>query len=153
MKQGRPPISGRTSLYGLFADPIEHLQTPSLLNELLDRRGVDGVFLPLHVTPEHLTEAVAGTRHIRNFCGYCVSIPHKAMAAGLCDELLPNAKACGVVNSVRIVSCREILGRRLEATLLRFMSRLQRTQRRSNIVPSFGTGIHPYSDSSISREV
>ena len=102
MKQSRPPISGRTRLYGLFADPIEHLQTPTVLNELLERRGVDSVFVPLHVTPEHLREAVAGIRHIRNFSGYSVSIPHKAMAAGLCDELLPNAKACGVVNSVRI---------------------------------------------------
>ena len=102
MKQGRPPISGRTQLYGLFADPIEHLQTPTVINELLDRRGVDAVFVPLHVTPEHLTEAVAGIRRIRNFAGYGVSIPHKAKAAVLCDELLPNAQACGVVNAVRI---------------------------------------------------
>ena len=102
MKQGSPPISGRTRLYGLFADPVEHLQTPAVLNELLERRGVDAVFVPLHVAPEHLAVAVAGMRHVRNFAGFCVSIPHKAEAAGLCDELLPNARACGVVNGVRI---------------------------------------------------
>ena len=102
MKQDRPPISGRTRLYGLFADPVEHLQTPAVLNELLNRRGVDAVFVPLHVAPEHLAAAVSGMRHLRNFAGFGVSIPHKAEAAGLCDELLPNAGACGVVNTVRI---------------------------------------------------
>jgi shikimate dehydrogenase len=41
-------------------------------------------------------------RHLRNFSGYGVSIPHKGMAARLCDELMPNARACGVVNSIRV---------------------------------------------------
>ena len=102
MKLGSPPISGTTRLYGLLADPVEHVQTPAALNELLDRRGVDAVFLPLHVTPEHLAEAVAGIRRIRNFSGICATIPHKSTLPGLCDELLPNARACGVVNTIRI---------------------------------------------------
>jgi shikimate dehydrogenase len=100
MKQNRPPISGRTRLYGLFADPVEHLQTPAVLSELLDRRGVDAVFMPLHVTAEHLAVTVAGMRHLRNFAGYCVSLSHKPMAARLGDALLPNARACGVVNAL-----------------------------------------------------
>jgi shikimate dehydrogenase len=41
-------------------------------------------------------------RHLRNFAGYGVSMPHKAMAARLCDALLPNARACGVVNVIRV---------------------------------------------------
>lgn len=102
MTQGRPPISGRTRFYGLFADPIGQVQTPAAFDALLDRRGVDAIFVPLHVTAEHFAAAVAGMRHIRNFAGYRVSIPHKAIAARLCDELLPNARACGVVNAVRI---------------------------------------------------
>ena len=102
MKQIRPPISGNTRLYGLFADPVDHLQTPAVFNELMDRRGVDGVFLPFHVAPEHLAAAVTGLRHFQNCRGFGFSIPHKAAAAELCDELLPNAEACGAVNGVRI---------------------------------------------------
>ena len=102
MKQGSPPINGRTRLYGLFADPVEHVRTPTALNELLDRRGVDAVFLPLHVAPEHLATAVAGIQRIQNFAGFCATIPHKSATAELCDELLPNARACGVVNTVRV---------------------------------------------------
>ena len=102
MTQGRPPISGRTRFYGIFADPISQVQAPAAFNALLDRRGVDAVFVPLHVTAEHFAAAVAGMRHLHNFAGYTLTIPHKVMAAHLCDELLPNARACGAVNAVRI---------------------------------------------------
>jgi shikimate dehydrogenase len=102
MQQSHPPISGKTRLYGLFADPVDHLQTPAVLNALLAQRGVDAVVVPLHVTAEHLATTVAGMRHLRNFAGYGVSIPHKPMAARLCDALMPNAQACGVVNVIRV---------------------------------------------------
>ena len=102
MQHSRPPLSGRTQLYGLIADPVAHLQAPAALNALFDRRGVDAVCVPLHVTAEHFTATVAGMRHLGNFAGYGVSMPPKAMAARLCDELLPNARACGVVNIIRV---------------------------------------------------
>jgi hypothetical protein len=47
MQHSRPPLSGRAQLYGLFADPVEHLQAPAALNALFDRRGVDAVCVPL----------------------------------------------------------------------------------------------------------
>jgi shikimate dehydrogenase len=78
------------------------LQTPAVLNALLAQRGVDAVMIPLHVTAEHLAATVAGMRHLRNFSGYAVTIPHKGMAARLCDTLLPNARACGAVNAIRV---------------------------------------------------
>ena len=110
MNSGSPPISGKTRLYGLFADPVDHLRTPAVLNEYIDHRGADAVVVPLHVAPQNLPEAVAGIRHIQNFGGFMVSIPHKSAAAALCDELLPNAKACGVVNTVRIDLDRRLIG-------------------------------------------
>lgn len=38
MTQGRPPISGRTRVYGIFADPIDHVQTPAVFNTFFDER-------------------------------------------------------------------------------------------------------------------
>lgn len=78
------------------------MQTIAVVNALLDRRGVDAAIVPLHVTAEDFAATVAEMRHLRNFDGYAVSIPHKPMAARLCDELLPNATACGVVNVIRV---------------------------------------------------
>ena len=37
MQQSRPSISGRTQIYGFFADPVEHLQAPAGLNARFER--------------------------------------------------------------------------------------------------------------------
>jgi shikimate dehydrogenase len=102
MQQHRSSITGKTRLYGLLADPVEHLQAPAMLNARLEARGIDAVWVPLRVRAEDLVAAAAGLRRTRNFAGYGVSIPHKAAAARLCDELLPNARACGVANVIRV---------------------------------------------------
>jgi shikimate dehydrogenase len=102
MQHSRPPLSGRTQVHGFFADPVEHLRAPTNVNARFDRHGIDAVCVPLHVTAEHFASIVTGMRHLRNFAGYLVSIPHKVMAAGLCDELLANARACGAVNVIRV---------------------------------------------------
>lgn len=102
MTQGRPPISGKTRFLGIFADPIDHVRTPAVFNAFFDQRGVDAVFVPLHVTPDHLQAAMLGMRHIGNFAGYTLTIPHKTTAVRYCDVLLPRALACGAVNAVRV---------------------------------------------------
>lgn len=75
---------------------------PALFNAVFDRHGVDATFVPLQVSAEHLAAVIAGMRHLRDFAGFCVTMPHKSAVAHLCDVLLPNAQACGVVNAVRI---------------------------------------------------
>jgi shikimate dehydrogenase len=102
MQHSRPPLSGKTQFYGFFADPVDHLRAPTNLNARFNRQSIDAVCVPLHVTAEHFVATVAGMRHLRNFAGYLVSIPHKVMAASLCDALLPNARACGAVGVIRV---------------------------------------------------
>src|SRR5262245_33146330 len=103
MQPGRPPVSTTTRLY-LFLHAMEQrpVAVPALFNAMFDQRGVDAIFMPLQVAPERLAAAIAGLRQLRDFAGFCVTMPHKAAVAKLCDELLPNAQACGVVNAVRI---------------------------------------------------
>jgi shikimate dehydrogenase len=104
MPQGRPPISTTTRLYGHFAHATgqRSMALPALMNALLDQHSVDAIWVPLQVSAEHFATAVAGMRHLRDFAGFAVVVPHKVAAARLCDVLLPNAQACGVVNAVRI---------------------------------------------------
>jgi shikimate dehydrogenase len=104
MPPGRPPMSTTTRLYGIFADSAGQrpMTAPALFNALFDRHGIDAIFVPFQVTPAHVAAAIAGMRHLRNFAGFAVTMPHKAAVAQLCDTLLPNAQACGVVNTVRI---------------------------------------------------
>jgi shikimate dehydrogenase len=102
MTHGRPPISGTTRFLGIFADPIDHVRTPAVFNAFFDQHGIDAVFVPLHVTPDHLEAAMRGMRHIANLAGYTLTIPHKITAMRHCDVLLPRALACGAVNAVRV---------------------------------------------------
>jgi len=104
MPHGRPPISTTTRLYGHFAHQIGHRPQPVavVVNALLDQRGVDALWMPLQVPAEHFAAAVAGLRHLRDFAGFTVTMPHKVTAARLCDVLLPQAQACGAVNAARI---------------------------------------------------
>ena len=103
-------INGKTKLYGLFADPVDHLQTPTAFNHLIASMSLDATFVPFHVSAEQLPVAITGLRAIRNCPGFCVSLPHKNAVAELCDELMPNALACGVVNGVRFDSKRRLIG-------------------------------------------
>jgi len=129
MQQKGPVISGTTRFYGLFADPVAHLQAPGVFNSLLERHGVDAFFIPLHVKAEHMEAALFGMRHILNFAGYGVSIPHKVMAARLCDELLPNARACGVANVIRVDPDGRLVGETLDGV---GMVRALKTKRKLN---------------------
>jgi shikimate dehydrogenase len=78
------------------------MTVPALFNALFDRHGLDAIFVPLQVAAEHVAAAIAGMRHFRDFAGFCVTMPHKAAVAALCETLFPNAQACGVVNAVRV---------------------------------------------------
>ena len=91
MPHGRPPMSTTTRLYGHFAySTIQRpMPVPALMNALLERRGVDAIYVPLQVAPEHVAAVIAGMRHLRDFAGFCVTMPHKAAVAQLCDVLAP----------------------------------------------------------------
>ena len=56
------PISGKTSVYGIIADPIGHVRGPTIFNPLFEKLGMDAVMVPFHVTATSLSRAVAGFR-------------------------------------------------------------------------------------------
>ena len=135
MKQGRPTVSGKTLLYGLLADPVDHLQTPAAFAELLDRRGFDATFIPLHVCSADLPAAVEGLRSIQNCLGFCVSIPHKTEVARLCDKLLPNAQACCAVNGVRFDNNRRLVGETFDGLgMVRAISRQRKLDKNTKVL-------------------
>ena len=98
MQRGRPPVSAETRLYGMFLHPPQQraLAVPALFNALFDQHGIDAMLIPLQVTAEQLAPAIAGMRRLRDFAGFCVTMPHKAAVARLCDVLIPNARPVAV---------------------------------------------------------
>lgn len=108
-------ISGRTRVWGILADPIHHVKTPQALNAMMRERGVDGVMVPMHVSPADLAALVDGLRRMRSLHGLIVTVPHKTAMFDLCDETTPAARQSGAVNAVRIVDGR-LSGTMLDGT-------------------------------------
>ena len=94
-------ITGHTRLYAIVGDPVAQVQTPQAINRLLADRGIDGVLVPLQVAAADFAAFAASLRHLKNFGGMVVTVPHKTAMAALCDHISPAAAAVGAVNVVR----------------------------------------------------
>lgn len=98
---GTGPITGRTRLYGILADPIVHVKTPQVMHALFVEHDIDGVLVPFHVTPGGLAVALEGLRRVENFGGFIATVPHKPAMLTLCDRVSDHARLVGAVNCVR----------------------------------------------------
>jgi shikimate dehydrogenase len=68
-------------------------------NAALNALGIDGIYVPFHVIPEHLPAAIAGVRALQ-IAGLSVTVPHKESIIPLLDEIDPAAQRIGAVNTV-----------------------------------------------------
>jgi len=93
-------ISGKTAVFGVLGHPIAHTLSPAMHNAALREMGVDGVYVAFDVAPAQLAAAVAGLQAL-GVRGVNCTIPHKEGLIPLMDELTPEARAIGAVNTVR----------------------------------------------------
>jgi shikimate dehydrogenase len=92
-------IGGATRLVGLIGDPVEHSLSPLMQNAAFAAVALDWTYVPLPVRQERLEEAVAGLEAL-GFAGANVTIPHKTIVVGYCDELDDVAARAGSVNTL-----------------------------------------------------
>lgn len=92
-------ITGRTRVVGIFGDPVAHSLSPLMQNAALQAAGIDAVYVPFHVTPAQLCDAVSALR-VMGMQGVNLTIPHKETACALVDELDPTAALIGAVNTI-----------------------------------------------------
>lgn len=92
-------ITGRTGLAGIMGWPISHSRSPALHNFWLDEHGIDGVYVPLPVRPEHLAQALRALPAL-GFRGCNLTLPHKQMAMSIVDRVDALARQIGAMNTV-----------------------------------------------------
>lgn len=86
--------------YAVIGDPIAHSLSPVIHNKIFQFLGDhDRVYIALHITPRQLAAAVDIMR--ANFEGFNVTIPHKQAIIPFLDELTPEARRYGAVNTVK----------------------------------------------------
>jgi len=95
------PVTGRTKIMFILADPVAHVRGSALFHEHFRRNGLDAVIAPLHVRPEDLGPVVAAIRKMRNVAGFGVTIPHKIEILNHVDSRSERAGRVGAVNFVR----------------------------------------------------
>ena len=94
-------ITGTTRVFGVIADPIDHVRAPMVFNPVFEDRKIDAVLVPLHIPAHDLEKSIRGLAALPNMGGVCVTIPHKLPMANLCDDLSLAAQITGAVNAVR----------------------------------------------------
>ncbi len=93
-------ISGRTRVYGVIGDPIEHTLSPLMHNAAFEALKLDCAFLAFKVKPAEVGDAISGIRAL-NIQGLNVTMPHKEAVIKHLDEIDPTARFLNAVNTIQ----------------------------------------------------
>ena len=86
---------------GVFGDPVAHSLSPQMQNAALKQSKIDMQYGRFQVASGELSEAVELCRK-HDFVGLNLTVPHKVAALELVDDLDPEARQIGAVNTIAI---------------------------------------------------
>lgn len=92
-------ITGRTKIVGIFGHPVGHTFSPAMHNAAFEALGLDYRYLAFDVRPELLRKAVEAIRAL-GLSGVNVTVPHKEKVVRYLDQLSPDARRIGAVNTI-----------------------------------------------------
>src|SRR5438067_11823084 len=98
-----PPIR-----LAVFGDPVAHSKSPQLHNPALAACGIRAQYCRLHIRADELAEALRLLPR-NDFIGINVTIPHKAAALALVDDVEDYARRAGGVNTI-VVEGEKLIG-------------------------------------------
>lgn len=98
-KQKQLTIDGKTKLFGLFGDPVEHSLSPVMHNAAFREKGLNCCYLPFRVFKEDLPAAVKSIVAL-GLKGINITAPHKEAVVQYLDELSSEAAFLQAVNTV-----------------------------------------------------
>jgi len=92
-------MSDKILLAGVIGAPIAHSKSPLLHGYWLNRYGIAGHYIPLHVEQMDLEEVLRMMPKM-GFVGANVTIPHKETVLGLADIVTDRAALIGAANTL-----------------------------------------------------
>jgi shikimate dehydrogenase len=92
-------LTGHTRIVGVIGDPVEHSRSPQMHNAAFAKAGLDYVYVPFHVRPNDLADAIAGFKAI-NVVGINVTLPHKQTVISHLTSISREAELIGAVNTL-----------------------------------------------------
>lgn len=91
-------VTGKTKIYGIIGNPIEHSLSPVFQTWFLDQSGLDAAYVPFCVQQEDVEAAMHGLWAL-GVQGFNVTVPHKESVLPFVD-LDESARMIGAVNTV-----------------------------------------------------
>jgi shikimate dehydrogenase len=95
---------------GVIGHPIAHSKSPLIHNYWIAEHGLNGGYEAIDIPPEDLPEALPRLLRDEGYKGFNLTLPHKEIALGICDEIDDLARAVGAVNTVWIDESGKICG-------------------------------------------
>ncbi|MFZ0441542.1 MAG: shikimate dehydrogenase [Methanobacterium sp.] len=92
-------ITGKTNVFGIIGDPVEHSLSPAMHNAAFEKLCLDNIYVPFLVKAEELEDAIKGA-HAMGIKGLNVTIPHKTEVINYLDYLDIAAGLIGAVNTI-----------------------------------------------------
>ena len=93
-------VGGKTKVFGLIGDPIEHTFSPLIQNSIAKKAKEDFLYVPFHVKKEGLEYAVKGAYEL-GIRGLNVTVPHKKAILNYLCGIDKKAQAIGAVNTLK----------------------------------------------------
>jgi shikimate dehydrogenase len=84
---------------GVMGWPVDHSRSPALHGFWLKTLGIDGSYVRIPVKPDDLEKALRDLPG-QGFAGCNLTVPHKEMAMDIVDEISPEGRRIGAVNTV-----------------------------------------------------
>jgi shikimate dehydrogenase len=93
-------VDGRTQLYAVLGDPVDHSLSPRMQNAAFEAAGMNAVYVALQVPAPRLQQALDGL-HAARVLGVNLTTPHKEAAFSIARERTPEAERARAVNTLR----------------------------------------------------
>lgn len=93
-------ITGKSTIYFMLSNPIDHVKSPGMFNARFAEEGIDAIMTPVSVEPADFDTAWRYFKAMTNLKGMIVSVPFKAQAAEAADIRNPRAERVGTANAI-----------------------------------------------------
>jgi shikimate dehydrogenase len=88
-----------SATYGILGWPVEHSRSPAMQNAAFEARGLAANYVCFPVHPDDVADAVRGLKAL-GVRGANVTVPHKEAVIRWLDDVTPEARAIGAVNTI-----------------------------------------------------
>jgi len=88
-------------LFAVVGYPLGHTLSPSMHMAALKKRGIPGLYIPLEIEPREFVHVMKDIRRVP-LSGFNVTVPFKEKIIPLLDNVSPEARAIGAVNTVKV---------------------------------------------------